>query len=79
MALSSLIICRFEKFFHHWEAEIMAGHSGLRPKALRRPLRFYAGKSRRAGVISASLCQVYFNIDFLSYFTALKERECIYQ
>ena len=46
----------FEKFFHWWKADIMAGHCGRRLMALRRPLQFYAGKSRRAGVFSETLC-----------------------
>ena len=55
IALTSLIIGVFEKFFHCKKAEIMASHCGRCLESLRRPLRFYAGKSRRAGVISATL------------------------
>ena len=42
--LTQLLIRIFEKFFHCWKAEIMAGHYGRCPRALHRPLRFYTGQ-----------------------------------
>ena len=55
MAITSLLIGISEKFFHCWKAEVMASHYGWCLMALHRPLRFYTGHCRCAGVISATL------------------------